>query len=243
MAFRISRDIHTIVKENLSAYIDGEADPKSIRLVEQHLASCAECAYEKETLEQTRALVRQVPQVAAPRSFILRPAQVEAEPKRANPLVMLYLRGATVIAGVLLFAVVAGDVWVRPAITPAAESTQKVATFGMEAAPTPTEDGSPRAAAVPAPAQAEPEGTPPQGMSEATSEAQATPRGLGGGAVVEETPTLADSSAEVVERGESARPFWADTRLWRAAEGVLGAMFLALVAVVVIGARGAAHQT
>jgi hypothetical protein len=65
--------------------------------------------------------------------------------------------------------------------------------------------------------------------------------GRGGGPVVEETPTVAGAEFAAVERGETRAALWADLRLWRAAEGVLGALFVALLGVTLAGWRKTAR--
>ena len=237
----LSKNTHETIKENLSAYLDGQLDATTAATVQVHLASCAECAWEKQTLEQIRRLMAQVPRVAPPRSFVLREALVAA-PSRAGFFTttrMLYLRGVTAAVGVLLSAVLAGDVWLRPiaqvpmATAPSAPQTEML-TIGATAEAMPTDQVTFKAAP-------QPEGTPALDGSFAA----ATPapddgvRAVGGGP--EATQEVAGQEFAVNDRGGVRAPFWADLRLWRVAEGMLGAMFIVLVAITATGWRRVAR--
>jgi len=249
MAFWM-RGKHKQIKENLSAYLDGRLDPKQAAEVEAHLASCAECAWEKQTLEQTRRLVQMAPRVAVPRSFVVSPAQVE-KPTRAGAFAvapLMALRTATAVVGVLLAFVIAGDLWLRPLApapapalapmvsAPSAPAGDKQA-FGATPEPTLTEEPVMKLAAqpqteTPAPAAA-PEATP----------AVPSPEGDGRGAFQPEaTPELAARDLSATERGEVGAPFWAEVWVWRAAEGALAAMFVALLVITVTGWRRVARM-
>jgi hypothetical protein len=63
-------------RAELSAYLDSQLDPAARARVERHLARCAACRQELETLRQTVALVRQLPSAEPPRSFALQPSMV-----------------------------------------------------------------------------------------------------------------------------------------------------------------------
>ncbi len=238
MGFRSKKGIHTTVRENLSAYVDREADAEAVALIESHLAACDACAWEEKTLEQTRRLMGQAPRVAVPRSFVLRRADVEAVSKAGHSLARrtLYLRGVTALVGVLLFAVVAGDVWLKPATvaSPAPEpplmllgapqGTESLAEgtapsrLAVEATPPPAEV-APLSAAEPAPAE-----TPTDIEADALEWGKTT--ALGGG-----------YQGAVPEPGEVRAHWWESANLWRAVEGVLGLLFVVLLAVIIGGAR------
>ncbi|MGB9593538.1 MAG: zf-HC2 domain-containing protein [Anaerolineae bacterium] len=242
-----NKDKHKRIKDNLSAYLDGRLNPKQAAEVEAHLASCAECAWEKQTLEQTRRLVQMAPRVAVPHSFILSPAQVEKPARRSTlvPLPLMALRTATAAVGILLAVVVAGDLWLRP-LAPAAvpvvsappAPSGDMQAFGATPEPSPTEEPAMKLAAVP---QAE---TPiPQPPADGTA-AAAVPveGGRGGGGEPEATPEVAAQDMSVHERGEAQAPFWAEVWVWRAAEGALGAMFVALLIITATGWRRVARM-
>ncbi len=108
---RLFKSEHQHIEDLLSAYLDGELSSQERARVEKHLARCAACAQNLYTLRQTVALLGQLPPVAVPRSFAIRPAQV-AELSSVFQIRRryAYLRAATVLATVLFAVVVAGDV-------------------------------------------------------------------------------------------------------------------------------------
>jgi negative regulator of sigma E activity len=68
-------------REQLSAYVDGELPAGERALVEEHVATCAECRAEVAALTQLRRVLRALPAPALPRSFTL---PVAAEPLPAG---------------------------------------------------------------------------------------------------------------------------------------------------------------
>jgi anti-sigma factor RsiW len=120
---RLIKSEHQRVEEMLSAYLDGELSPKEQAAVEKHLAQCADCAQNLHTLRQAVALLGQLPPVAVPHSFAIRPVQAAQRPsffqtRRAY----VYLRAATALATILFVVVLAGDVFLTglaPYPTPA----------------------------------------------------------------------------------------------------------------------------
>jgi hypothetical protein len=121
---RLFKSEHKRVEEMLSPYLDGELSPKEQARVEKHLARCADCAQNLHTLRQTVALLGQLPPVAVPRSFAVRPVQVAQRPsffqtRRAY----VYLRTATAVATILFAVVLAGDAFLTdlvPSLAPKA---------------------------------------------------------------------------------------------------------------------------
>ena len=76
---------HPFGEEALSSYLDRRLSPAESARLEKHLASCDLC---RRQLEELRAVVeglRALPSMPAPRSFALRPEQVEA-PRRPTPV-------------------------------------------------------------------------------------------------------------------------------------------------------------
>jgi hypothetical protein len=63
--FRVLQDDRHLTTEQLSAFLDGQAE------IEEHLKTCAECRLRLADLQQTVLLLRQLPQPALPRSFVL----------------------------------------------------------------------------------------------------------------------------------------------------------------------------
>lgn len=242
-----NRDKHQRIKDNLSAYLDGHLSAKQAAEVEAHLASCAECAWEKQTLEQTRRLVQMAPRVAVPRSFVLRAAQLEKPARRGAfvPMPLMALRTATAAVGIVLAFVLAGDLWLRPlAPVPAPSSivsappapAGEMYSLGATPEPTPTEAVMKLAAAP------EAETPMPQPLVDGTAVAALPAEGgRGDRGEAEATPEVAAQDTSVRERGEVQAPFWAEVWVWRAAEGALGAMFVALLVITVTGWRRAAR--
>ncbi|MCE5258799.1 MAG: zf-HC2 domain-containing protein [Chloroflexi bacterium] len=107
MAFRGAD--HRFAQENLSAYIDGRLEPREHARLTRHIAACSICSADLETLRQTKALLGQMPRMAAPRSFAL-PASAQSERARYQRLNRTYklLRGASTVAAVLLVVLLAG---------------------------------------------------------------------------------------------------------------------------------------
>jgi hypothetical protein len=120
--------IHNQVAELLSAYIDGEVTPRERALVEAHLATCSMCVYNLATLRQAVALLRQLPQVAAPRPFTLHESDIGlVRPSWPAGWRLPWAQGAIAVAAVLLCVVVAGGaLWLGQA-----------AMVGAPAAPAP----------------------------------------------------------------------------------------------------------
>jgi hypothetical protein len=237
----LKKNAHENIRENLSAYLDKRLDAPTAAAVEAHLASCAECAWEKNTLEQTCRLVAQAPRVAPPRSFVLREAQVSAPVKASffSSARMVYLRGATAVAGVLLAVVVAGDVWVRPAVTPMAAPADtaqtEMLTFAAATEAQPTAIEGVKLAAQDPDETPQPEATspPPQAMPAPDDGT----RGLGAGPEATSDIAAQEYGVNDLGAGTASAPFWVDIRMWRVAEGMLGAMFVALVAITATGWR------
>lgn len=101
--------IHNQVADLLSAYIDGEVTADERALVEAHLAACTACAHDLVTLRQTVSLLRQLPQMAAPRPFTVRAADVKAiRPARPAWWRRPWARGLVAVAAVLLCVVAVG---------------------------------------------------------------------------------------------------------------------------------------
>jgi len=101
----------------LSTYLDGYLEAGDTVWVEGHLAACPRCRQELASLKATIALLHGLPQVQPRRSFLVPPRPVPA-PVPAWGWRML--RASTVAAGLLLLALVAGDMLNLVAVGPAA---------------------------------------------------------------------------------------------------------------------------
>lgn len=71
-------------RAHLSAYLDGELGAAAARRLEHHLATCRACTSELDGLRETRAALRSLPEVPAPRSFALTPGMVRDAAPRAR---------------------------------------------------------------------------------------------------------------------------------------------------------------
>jgi hypothetical protein len=94
----------------LSAYLDGELELVRASQVEAHVMTCAACAAVLEGMREVQAVLRELPAAETPRSFRLRPADVEA-PRRgvpAPPAPLMRLMPALSAAAVIVFAVTVG---------------------------------------------------------------------------------------------------------------------------------------
>lgn len=130
---RLFKSEHQRVAEMLSAYLDGELSPKKQARVKEHLARCADCAQDLQTLHQTVALLGQLPSVAVPGSFAIRPVPAASRPSFLRMRrTYVYLRGATALATILLAVVLAGDAFftglapAREVAAPAVEVVREV---------------------------------------------------------------------------------------------------------------------
>ena len=148
-----SKGEHRRVREMLSVYMDGELPSKDRARVEEHLAECADCTWELETLRQTVDLVGQLPKVPVPRAFTVheapRPRWVGLFQAR---WAYTYLKGATALAAAILILVLAGDALFQfqrvttrfaPAMAPAKElaapAVAPTVIARQEVPPAPTE--------------------------------------------------------------------------------------------------------
>ena len=62
---------HRSLRDQLSAYIDGELDASAAERLESHLSGCGRCRQEMEQLRATVAALQGLPAVEPPRSFTL----------------------------------------------------------------------------------------------------------------------------------------------------------------------------
>ncbi len=86
MAFGILQGRHARLREQLSAYIDDELSPPERFEVEHHLETCLECREELDDLQTIARATSLLPEVSAPRSFILAPSPAVAPPAATRPL-------------------------------------------------------------------------------------------------------------------------------------------------------------
>lgn len=103
---KFSENEHAWVKERLSSYTDNQLAPLERAQLERHLRDCGRCQASFASLKWTLALVKQAPAPALPRSFTL---PVPPQTRRAPSFGFGFARLATVVATLLLFAVVGVD--------------------------------------------------------------------------------------------------------------------------------------
>ena len=104
------RPKHQRIKDNLSAYIDGELSSRQAAQIERHIEECGECRRQLDSLRQTVHLLKQIPALPVPRSFLLPASATEGRREfKARTRVYHALQGATALAALLLAFVVAGD--------------------------------------------------------------------------------------------------------------------------------------
>lgn len=97
---------HQRLREQLSAYLDGELSAQEQHAVQCHLATCAECRWNLETLKLTVQWTRDLPSVPIPRVFTIPAQPVRA--RRQSWSVPL-LQGATALVALLLVFAFVGD--------------------------------------------------------------------------------------------------------------------------------------
>ena len=166
--------------ERLSEYIDGRLPPRDREDVEAQLSACARCREEADSLRATVLALRRVQAAPAPRSFTLRPSDIERTAPRRGLFSMLGgLRLATAVAAGLLVLVLAGDILrLLPSmsVSPSVSRTQAapVAALAVPAAPAEPSEPPPSAAPEgPRAAAVAPGPTPPAQKDQAPSLAAA----------------------------------------------------------------------
>ena len=112
------RRAHPISDEELSAYADGEIADAARARVEAHLEGCAACRETVSELRAVRGALGALPRPAAPRSFVLREADVRPQeaprPAGAFGRAAPALGGVAMVAFLAFWALVGIDVAGRP---------------------------------------------------------------------------------------------------------------------------------
>jgi len=103
---------HTRVRDNLSAYLDGRLSARQAARIEAHLRDCPECRAELESLRTTVALLKSLPDIPLPGSFVLSASAVKEQTgfRRLN-VAFGALRGAAVAVALMFLLFVAGDAY------------------------------------------------------------------------------------------------------------------------------------
>ena len=99
---------HRSLRDQLSAYIDGELDASATERLESHLAECGRCRQEMEQLRATIAALQGLPAVEPPRSFTLSPERAALRPQMpmASPLAFGARMAAAGVAAALAVVLV-----------------------------------------------------------------------------------------------------------------------------------------
>ena len=210
-----SENEHAWVEERLSAFVDDQLAPLERAQLERHLRECARCQASLASLRWTISLVKQAPAPALPRTFTLpMPVPSPAPTRRASSFGFGFARLATVVATLLLFAVIGVDAISQlgggtAAFGPGAQQSAAQPT-SVALAPAQVQDQAKQAsptvstansfaaaqptATTPATRPQAPAALPPAPASAPTA-APAGPFGLGGGPETAETGSPPDKSA------------------------------------------------
>lgn len=185
-------------RAELSAYLDDQLDRPARERVERHLAQCAACRRELETLRQTVALVRRLPNVAPPRSFMLQPAMVHGDRRSgggASPgRLWLVFRPALAVAVAVILVIVAAGGLLWPLALTGEQGAAPVALAPMVGKATPATGPRPQAAAPAPPRLAQPAAAPAQAPTQQpAAEAEQAPKVIPPGAA----PAAAVPSADI----------------------------------------------
>lgn len=128
--------------ETLSAYLDGQLSRAERARLETRLKSSPDLQQALQELRRTRAVVRSLPKLRAPRNYTLSPKM--AGIRQRQPRVYPIFRFASLLASLLFILVVAGDYLVAQRFTSAplgAAQTEEAPMAMMEAAPEGTPSG------------------------------------------------------------------------------------------------------
>ena len=164
----LERRKHDRLRALLSSFADAEVNESETRDVETHLAHCAECAAELASIRGMSQLLRGLPELALPRSFVLSHAPA---PVRQAAYGLWTGTFATAAAAVLLVVLLVGDAVGLVTQSPlAAGELRTPETFAPAAAVAPA---APAAAPAP-PTAALRSASSPAGPTELTAEVQDT---------------------------------------------------------------------
>jgi len=228
---------HPFGEEALSSYLDRHLSPADSARLEKHLTSCEIC---RRHLEELRAVVEglhALPSVPVPRSFALRPEQVEALQRPAPVRTGTWAQRASAfapagvaVAALVVFIVLVGvDVGTlgggggpESAAQPRTEKESQGTGESLNVAPAPTPAP---ALAAPAPSDAGREATTPEPTFRAAAPKTPEPA-LGAATATEAPPELAQSRTA---RGEGGTGRW----VLRGFQGFAGAAFLGAMAALV----------
>jgi anti-sigma factor (TIGR02949 family) len=118
------------IRQELSAYLDGELDNETADALHRHLTDCPACRAELEALRRTVAAVKELPELPAPAGLkeeIM--SQVEADAAEPGPWRRLWPVAAAILVacGLFLFYADPGRGPARPQVAAKRETTPKTA--------------------------------------------------------------------------------------------------------------------
>jgi anti-sigma factor RsiW len=195
---------HDHCQEDLSAFLDGQLTRRERARVERHLQQCATCRADLEALRGTVVLLRTMPQLRPPRSFLLPASEaVRQRQVRREQLAYVALRAATAVATVLLVLVVSGDMLTRFPLVSAPLAPAAPEGRIMPTAQPPAEQGE----AGKAPTQLMLEAASAEGTTEAFAGAEATaPPSEALPMAVSASPKIGAAAVDVGEATATAVP-------------------------------------
>ncbi len=231
---------HPFSEKDLSAYLDSRLSTAESARLEEHLLSCEPCRRQLDELRIVVEGLRALPSVSAPRSFALRPEQVQAP---SRPVAWAFgPAGAAAASFLLLLALVGVDLGTLGGGGASEEAAVQMAvedTF---------EGGAQSVGALPAPSPMlgiAPEATPAPDVAEPAPGAEAAPTPVPGERAVgdeekeagspeaavdadtmAEAPTLEERAPSVEEGNDTGR--W----VLRGFEGAAGGVLLVALAAV-----------
>lgn len=152
-----SRRDHRNSMRDLSAYVDGELEPRQAERLERHLSVCQECQQELRSLRETKQLLRSLPQRALARSFVLSPALAKDRGRyRLWNSSFVALRGVAAALSLVLVLLLSGHAVLSTRATKllmASSAQPNLASEPVSAQQAPTGGTAPNGPVVEAPAQ------------------------------------------------------------------------------------------
>jgi hypothetical protein len=119
--------------ELLSAYLDRRVGPAEAMFLQRHLRECAGCSGELAGLNAVRGLLRSLPQVSPPRSFVI----AEPAPIIRFPRLVVWTRAVGAVAAVFFVILVSLDLLGLGAATTVPTTVQNRAVMPTPAAARP----------------------------------------------------------------------------------------------------------
>ena len=236
----LSNRRHAKLQELLSSYIDDQVTPGERRRVERHLAECADCRAELESLRLTVSLLRDLPEIQSSRSFAIPESQplpqvgtrwyenIRVSVPFAAPV------AAAVVVGLVAIGVVGTLIQTEWAVNEERSTTDESASVvqlpaAAPAAPAPAPAAAARSAPVAptvapvppaAPAAPKPPPTAIPVAAVAAPAAQVAPAQPAAAPVT--TPATLESAAEL--SGRAPKPVLSEAEVEAAVEAAVGAI-------------------